>query len=145
MGRHNVVSGILVLIVVLMIAISTFAVINYATTVLNAAVVFASTDQMAKLNACGITPPPEYFKLQADVPTLLLPAIYVGLPGLMIILSILMFIAGYCYGNEKEGRSTSETTITTSHPNRTRDSGRYEADKHVDETRTQKTTKSEGT
>ncbi len=142
MGKHNTVSGVLVLVVILMIAISTFMVINYATGVLNAAVAFASTDQLAKLQACGITPPAELFKLSADIPSLLLPAIYVGLPGLLVIISILMFIAGYYYGGGKEEHSSSsETTSVTSSPNRISDSGKYEAGSRVEKTQTQRSSK----
>lgn len=144
MSKHNIVSGILVLVVILMIAISTFMVVAYATGVLTAAVAFASTDQIAKLQACGITAPVELFKLRADVPGLLLPAIYVGFPGLMIILSILMFIAGYYYANGKEGRSSSETTTTISSPNRNRYSGQYARGRRVEKTRTHRSSKSEG-
>jgi len=129
MGKHNVVSGILVLVVFLMIAISTFLVVNYVTGVLTAAVAFASTDQMAKLVACGVTPPAELFKLQADIPTLLLPAIYVGFPGLMAIIAVLMFVSGYYFGPGAEERNSSETTKTSS-PN-------------AEKTRTQKPSKRE--
>jgi hypothetical protein len=143
MGKHNVVSGILVLIVILMIVVSTYTVLNYTTGVLNAAVAFASSDQAGKLTSCGITPPPELFKLQADVPTLILPAVYLGLPGLTILIAILMFIAGYYYGGG-EARSSSETSVTTSTPNRSRDTGKYQPGRRVEKTITEKSSSSEG-
>jgi hypothetical protein len=142
MGGHNVVSGILVLVVILMIALATFMVVTYTTGVLTAAVAFASTDQITKLQACGITVPAELFKLQADIPSLLLPAIYVGLPGLMIIIAILMFIAGHYYGG-LGGRRSSETITTTSSPNRSR-RGRYAPGRRVEKTRTHSSSRSEG-
>ena len=145
MGKHNRVSGVLVLVVILMIAISAFLAVNYSTSILSAAVAFASTDQIGKIQACGVTLPPELFKLQADVPSLLIPAIYVGFPSLMIIIAMLMFIAGYYYGSGKGESSSSETTTTTSSPNRSHDSGRYASGRHVEETRTQKSSKSEET
>jgi hypothetical protein len=144
MAKHNMLSGILVLVVILMIAISTYMVVTYATGVLNAAVAFASTDQMTKLQACGVTPPAELFKLRDDIPSLLIPALYVGFPGLMIILAILMFTAGFYYGNEKEAHSSVETTTTTTSPNRSGSSGRYKKGTHVEETTTQKSSESEG-
>lgn len=144
MGKHNTVSGIIVLVVILIIAAATFMVVNYATGVLTTAVAFASSDQIAKMQACGITLPNEFYKLRADIPGFLLPAIYAGFPALMVILAILMFIAGYYYGNEKEGRSSSETTTTTSSPNRSGNSGRYAPGRRVEKTRTQKTSRSEG-
>ena len=141
MGKNNTVSGILVLVVILMIAISTYLVVNYTTGVVSAAVAFASTDQIAKFQACGITLPPELFKLQADIPSFLLPAIYVGFPGLMVLLSILMFVAGHYYGNGNEQHSSSESTTTTSSPNWS--SGKYEPGKRVEETKT-RSSKNEG-
>ena len=140
MGKNNRVSGVLVLVVILMIAITTFAVVNYSTSILGATVAFVATSQ-GKLEACGISAPPELLKLQADIPGLLVPAIYAGLPSLMVIIAILMFIAGYYYNGGREGHSSSETTTTTSSPNR--NSGMYASGRHVEHTRTEKTTNSE--
>ena len=140
MGKHNTVSGILVFVVLLMIAASTFAAVYYSTGILAAAVAFISNDQITKFQACGIAAPPELYKLRADIPGIVLPAIYVGLPGLMIIIAILMFIAGYYFSNEKEGHISSETTVTTSSPNRKH--GQYASGRRVEQTRTQKSTKS---
>lgn len=141
MGKHNTVSSVIVLIVILMIAITTILMVSYTSGIVSAAVAFVSTDQITKMQACGITAPPELYKLQADAPSLLLPAIYVGLPGLMILIAILMFIAGHYYGG-MEGHSSSETTTTTSSPNRNR--GKYAPGRRVEQTRTQKSSRSEG-
>ena len=143
MGKHNTISGVLVLIVILAIVVSTLLVVTYITGVLNAAVAFASTDQMAKLQACGITPPAELIKLRDDIPNLLLPVIYVGLPGLMLIIAILMFVAGYYYGSGGEAKSSSETTVTTSTPNRSAQSGKYQPGRRVEKTVTEKSVSSE--
>ncbi len=144
MGKNNGITVTLVIASILMIAVSTYMVVTYSTGILNAAVDFTTTEHLNKLDACGITYPAEILKLKADVPGLLLPAIYVGLPGILIVLSVLMFIAGYYYANGKEGRSSSETTTTTSTPNRSGSSGRYQPGRHVEQTRTQKTSRSEG-
>lgn len=142
MGKHSTLSGILVLAVILLIAASTYVVVAYATGVLNAALAFMSSDQITKIQACGITPPAELSKFRDDIPGILLPAIYVGLPGLMLLIAILMFAAGYYYSNGKEGYRSSETTITTSSPNRSHD-GKYKTGRHVEQTRTQKLSESE--
>ncbi|HLD09037.1 MAG TPA: hypothetical protein VJB68_03220 [Methylophilaceae bacterium] len=144
MGKHNTLSGVIVLIVILMIAATTLAVVNYTTNVLGAAVAFASTDQIDKVQACGVTLPAELFKLKYDIPNMLLPAIYAGLPALMILIAILMFVAGHYYGNEKEGHSSSETTVTTSSPNRS-SSGKYKPGRRVEQTQTQRSSRSERT
>jgi hypothetical protein len=142
MGKHNTVAGILIFVVILTIVATTAMVVIYATGVLTSAVAFASSDQIAKMQACGITAPPELFKLQADVSTLLIPAIYVGLPGLMMFIAILMFIAGHYYGSDKEGHSSVETTTTVSSPNRNH--GKYASGRHVEKTRTLKSSKTDG-
>jgi len=141
MGKHNTVSGVLVLVVIFMIAISSYLVISYATGILTAAVAFASTDQVAKLQSCGLTVPAQLFKLRDDIPSLLLPAIYVGFPGLMVVLSILMFIAGYYHSSEKEERNSSETTTTTSSPDD--DGDEHATVRRVEKTRTRKSSESE--
>ena len=142
MGKNNLISGILVLVVILLIASTTIMVVSYTTGIVNAAVAFASTEQAAKLQACGVTMPNELIQLKADIPGLLLPAIYVGLPALFIVLSILMFIAGYFYGSGMESRSSSESTTTTSDQNRSKSSGRYKPGQHVEKTTTQKSSRS---
>jgi zinc transporter ZupT len=141
MGKHNTVSGILVVIVILTIVASTFMVISYATGVLSAAVAYASSDQVAKLQACGAAPPAALVQFRDDIPSLLLPAMYVGFPGLMVLIAILMFLAGYYHSDGTVGRSSSETTTTTSSPNRK--DGKYAPGRHVEETRTQRSSKSE--
>ena len=146
MVRHNILSNmisvILSAVVLLMIIISTILVVTYVTGVINSAVAFASSDQMAKLYACGITPPAALIQLQADIPTVVLPAIYVGFPGLMIIIAILAFLAGHYYGVQNE-EVTTESTTSLSSPNRSL-SGKYKPGRRVEKTQTEKTTKTEG-
>ena len=108
--KHNVVSGALILVVVLLIGTCTFLVATYTTGVLTSAVSFASTDQIAKLQACGVSTPEDLFKFHADIPNLLLPAIYVGFPSLMVIIAMLMFIAGSHYSG---GKGDNHETTTT--------------------------------
>ncbi len=143
MGKQNIVSGILVFVAVLMIAISTFMVVTYSTGILTAAVAFASTDQVAKLESCGVTLPQEIFKLKADIPSLLVPAVYVGYPGLMIILSILMFVAGFYFAAGREAHSSSSSTTTTTSPNRSKKNGRYAPGRRVEKTQTRRTSSNE--
>ena len=143
MGKHNSISGILVLAVILMIAISTILVGAYATGLLTSAVAFISSDQVAKVQACGVYPPAEFYKLKADIPSLLVPGIYAGFPILMILIAMLMFIAGYYYRSGKEGSSSSETTTTISSPNRSKVSGEYMSGRHVEKTQTQRSSTSE--
>ena len=142
MGKNNKISGVLVAIVLLAIVASTFLVVNYATNILTETMAFASTTQMARLQTCGVYLPADLLRLQTDVPSFILPAIYVGFPGIMIVIAILMFVAGYYYGNEK-GESSSETTTTTSRPKWDPQSGKYDSGTRLEETRTQRTSRRE--
>lgn len=95
-------------------------------------------------------------------PGILLPTVYLGVSALMIIVAVLMFAAGYFYGTTREERihrsetitmvanpnksseSSNETTITTSStPNRSAESGRYEQGRHIEQTKTVKSSSSE--
>jgi hypothetical protein len=76
-------------------------------------------------------------------PGVFLPTVYLSVAALMVLIAVMMFAAGYFFGTEKATHIHSETTTTTSHtPDRINDSGRYEEGRHVEETRTQKTSRS---
>ena len=98
MIKHNTLSIVLVLVVLLMIALTAF-------------------------------------------PDLLRP-IYVALPVLMALIAIMMFVSGYYYGNDNSGQSSSETTTTTSTPDGSDGSGRYASSRRVEQTHTQKSSRS---
>lgn len=130
MIKINKISGIIILVVILMIVESTLMAVTYITGTLTAATSFASADEL--------------FRLRGNIPGLLVPATYAGLPSILIMVSILMFFAGYYYGKEMEARSSghsghsnSETTTTTSTQGRSILSGRFTPGVHVEQTRTQ--------
>jgi predicted Holliday junction resolvase-like endonuclease len=46
--------------------------------------------------------PPEFANIRADFTTLLLPMLYYGVPVLLLVVSVLMFLSGYFYNKGKQ-------------------------------------------
>jgi hypothetical protein len=86
-----------VLLGVLVILGSAYVIISYASGMMTAIVDFVTTNDFSKLQQCGVTPPAQFNVLKNDLTTLVLPSLYIGLPLLLIILSVLMFLAGFYY------------------------------------------------
>lgn len=97
MNKSKMVSFLFVLLGLLVIIGSAYVIISYATTMLSAVVNFVTTNDFSKLQQCGVNPPGEFNKLKNDLTTVVLPSLYIGLPLLLIVLSSLMFLAGFYY------------------------------------------------
>ncbi len=97
MNKSKVVGFLFVILGILVIVGSAYVIISYASEMMTATVDFVSTNDFSKLQQCGITPPTQFNKLKNDLTTVVLPALYIGLPLVLIILSALMFLAGFYY------------------------------------------------
>ena len=97
MNKSKMVGFLFVLLGVLVILGSAYLIISYASEMMTAIVDFVTTNDFSKLQQCGITPPAQFTKLKKDLTTLVLPSLYIGLPLLLIILSVLMFLGGFYY------------------------------------------------
>ncbi len=101
MSKYKLVSGLFVLLALLVIVGASYVVIQYATGMINAVVEFVTTNDYSKLQQCGITPPSEFAKLKNEFATLILPSLYIGIPGLLLVVSALMFLAGFYFHRGK--------------------------------------------
>ena len=97
MNRHKLVGYLFVVLGVLVVVGSLYVIINYASDLINAIVNFVTTNDYSKLQQCGVSYPPQFDKLKAEFATVILPALFIGLPLLLIALSALMFMAGFYY------------------------------------------------
>ncbi|MBN1170465.1 hypothetical protein JXA56_05540 [Candidatus Micrarchaeota archaeon] len=97
MNKSKLVSFLFVILGLLMIVGSAYVIISYATEMMTSVVNFVTTNDFTKLQQCGITPPEQFNKLKNDLTAVVLPSLYIGLPLLLIILSSLMFLAGFYY------------------------------------------------
>ncbi len=62
---------------------------------------FFSPGNIQAMNGCGIATPQEFIDIRNELPTTLLPAIYIGIPLSLILISVLMFFSGYFFGKHK--------------------------------------------
>ncbi len=100
MVNNKVKYNILVFLGILVIAASSLAIISYGTSILNVISDFVSSNGASKLNSCGVDYS-RFDQIKNDTTTLLFPAIYVGVPLLMIVLSVIMFYGGVYYNQAK--------------------------------------------
>lgn len=101
MSKYKVVSYLFLLLGILVIVGSAYVIISYANDIISAVVTFVTTNDYSKLQQCGITAPAEFTKLKAEFTTLILPALYLGLPLLLVVISALMFFSGFYYHKGK--------------------------------------------
>ncbi len=101
MNKYKLMSYIFVLLGVLVVVGSLYVIINYASDLINAIVNFVTTNDYSKLQQCGVSYPPQFDKLKAEFATVILPALFIGLPLLLIVLSAVMFAAGFYYQKGK--------------------------------------------
>jgi hypothetical protein len=97
MNKNTIVSALFILLAIIIATGSIYLVLSYATDMLNAIVTFVSTNDLSKLDKCGINTPAQFGKLKADLATLILPAIYMGMPLILVVVGALTFLAGFYY------------------------------------------------
>ena len=102
MSKYKFISYLLILLGVLVIVGSGYLLYSYASMVISAIVNFISTNDYSKLTQCGVNTPPEFNKVKADFATVILPFFYVGLPVILILVSYLMFMAGFYFHRGKQ-------------------------------------------
>ena len=108
MSKYKFLSYLILLIGVAFIAASTYAVVTYMGEFLKGLVTFVSTNDFSKLQQCGINPPPEFDKLRTEGPALL-PILPFGYVVFMLVVSFLMFYAGYFWNKGKLEDDTHKT------------------------------------
>lgn len=97
MNRQKLMAMVLVIISMLLVVGSAYLVISYTSGVLNALLDFVTTNDFARLTQCGVNIPQKLLDLKGELTGVMLPALYLGIPLVLIALSILMFFGGYYY------------------------------------------------
>lgn len=75
-----------------------YAGVTYLGFIGKALIEFFSPGNISAMNGCGIATPQEFIDIRNQLPTTLLPAIYIGIPLSLIVISVLMFASGYFFG-----------------------------------------------
>ncbi|MEW6748209.1 MAG: hypothetical protein AB1295_00670 [Candidatus Micrarchaeota archaeon] len=101
MNRFKLTSFLFIMLGALVMFGAAYVVISYAQGVIGAIVDFVTTNDFTKLQQCGVNPPGEFNKLKSEFATLILPALYLGIPVLLLVISALMFLAGFYYHKGK--------------------------------------------
>ncbi len=101
MNKNTIVSVLFVILAIIVAAGSIYLVLSYVTNLLSAIVTFVSSNDMSTLAKCGLTIPAEFIKLRSDLVTLISPALYMGMPAILIVVGILMFAGGFYYHKSK--------------------------------------------
>ena len=101
MNKNTIVSVLFIVLTIIIAAGSIYLVLSYATDLLNAIVTFVSSNDISKVDKCGMTIPPEFLRLRTDLATLILPFLYIGMPVIIIVVGALMFVGGFYYHKSK--------------------------------------------
>ena len=101
MSKFKLISYLFIVLGLLVIIAASYVIFQYTTGMINAIVDFVTTNDYSKLQQCGITPPAEFAKVKNDFATVILPALYLGFPGLLIVVSALLFLSGFYYHKGK--------------------------------------------
>lgn len=95
-------TGILFVVVsFVIIVVSAYFAITYTSGILNGLMDFVTTNDFAKLKNCGVSIPDQMLSWKSELTTILLPSLYLGLPVVLIVNSLLMFFGGYYYHRGK--------------------------------------------
>ncbi len=109
-----------------------YAVLVFSGTVLSAIVDFVANNDLNKIKSqCAAYVPPQFEDIKRDFATLILPILYLGVPVTLIILSALMFQAGYYRrkAEEAEGKKPLEER----YKEKVREKGGHEHGRHGQE------------
>ncbi|MBN2121993.1 hypothetical protein JW721_02965 [Candidatus Micrarchaeota archaeon] len=85
--------------------------ITYTSYIGGVVIEFLSTNNVQEITDCGVVVPSEFMDIRDQFPSTLLPIIYLGLPVILLLISVSLFLSGYFYGkhtNELEGEMRSE-------------------------------------
>ena len=89
------VAGIILLVASLYLAIS------YLSYIGKVMIDFFSSNNIQTISECGVVIPHEFTEIRDQMPSTILPAVYLGIPLTVLLISILMFFSGYYLGRHK--------------------------------------------
>ncbi len=90
--------GILGVILIIACLYFTISYLSYIGKVL---IDFFSANNVQAISNCGVFIPDEFTEIRNQIPSTILPAVYIGMPLSLILLSVLMFFSGYFFGKHK--------------------------------------------
>jgi hypothetical protein len=115
MNKNKVISLILAAVGTVFVIGGLYFTISYLNTLGQGVIDFVSVNNVNTISRCGITVPEKFIEFRDNFATAILPALYLGFPIAVILISVIMFLSGYYFGKcrveeelEKEVRKQKE-------------------------------------
>ena len=89
---------------ILLILGSLYFAISYVSYLGKALIDFFSANNVQAISDCGVFIPEDFTEIRNQIPTTILPAVYIGIPLALILIALMMFLSGYFFGKHKVER-----------------------------------------
>ncbi|MGB9719147.1 MAG: hypothetical protein ACPL06_00960 [Candidatus Anstonellales archaeon] len=117
---------------IVIILASVYAVLVFSGSVLSAIVDFVANNDLNKIKSqCAAYVPAQFEDIKRDFATVILPMLYLGVPVTLIILSALMFQAGYY--RRKAEEMESEKSLEHKYKEKIKEKGEHEHERRHEE------------
>mgnify|MGYP006285311953 FL=1 len=101
--KNKLISMALAVIGIVVIVASLYVAISYLSYIGKVLIDFFSANNVQEMSACGVQIPEDFIEIRNQIPSTILPAVYLGIPVVLILISLLMFFSGYFFGKYKVG------------------------------------------
>jgi hypothetical protein len=99
--KNKLVSLVFGAVGVIILIASLYYTISYLSYVGGVVIEFLSTNNVREITDCGVNVPYEFIEIRDQFPSTILPTLYLGLPVILILISVSMFVSGYFFGKHK--------------------------------------------
>ena len=99
--KNKVLSLVFGILGILLLIVSLYFAISYLSYIGKVLIDFFSANNVQTISDCGVVIPDEFTEIRNQIPSTILPAVYIGIPLSLILLSALMFFSGYFFGKHK--------------------------------------------
>jgi hypothetical protein len=106
--KNKIFAIVLGLVGAILVVASLYFGISYLSSLGRVIIDFISANNIQTLTSCGIVVPPAFTEISDQFPTTILPMLYLGIPLLVVVISLVMFGSGYFFGKytmEKEAEA----------------------------------------
>lgn len=104
--KNKIIAIVLGLVGAALVVSSLYFGITYVSYLGKAMIDFLAANDLQTLNSCGIVVPPAFIQMSEEFPSIL-PVLYLGIPLLVVVISLIMFGSGYYYGKDKMEREAN--------------------------------------
>ncbi len=98
MLKNKIMSYILSIIGTVIVIGGLYLLISYLSFIGKGAIDFVSVNNVDTISRCGIVVPDMFIQLRDQFATIVVPVLYLGIPVVMILVSIVWFFSGYYFG-----------------------------------------------